>query len=237
MASSQPARRLQPRYAVGMLSVVLVVVFYLIYLSAIPGITVSGPSEDTDQNKEPPKPVLGSIGTDQLFARDTRDTDSVPPARLVSELDAKEGNDLSPEERMELSETARLLAVLLDSGRVVVGRAQSTINNPRIGDKGFSSSVFEGQLRTEFQTRTRHDLHNLAVAPMPESAKHLLLRLAFFMQKAVHDVQPDINKKGIGFKGFIPATFGTQVAHSFSKDTGLKLRQIGPPGTEPRNPE
>ena len=233
---SQPARRLQPRYAVGMLSVVLVVVFYLIYLSAIPGITVSGPSEETDQNKEPPKPVLGSNGTDQLVARDPRHTDPVPPARLVSELDGKEGNDLTPAERMELSETARLLAVLLDSGRVVLGRAQSTINNPRIADKGFSSNVFEGQLRKEFQTRTRHDLHNLAVAPMPESAKHLLLRLAFFMQKAVHDVQPDINKKGIGFKGFIPATFGTQVGLSFSKDTGLKLRQIGPPGTEPRNP-
>jgi len=233
---SQPARRLQPRYAVGMLSVVLGVVFYLIYLSAIPGITVSGPSEDTDQNKEPAKPVLGSIGTDQLVAGDSRHTDPVPPARLVSGLDGKEGNDLSPAERMELSETARLLAVLLDSGRVVLGRAQSTINNPRIADKGFSSTVFEGQLRKEFQTRTRHDLHNLAVAPMPESAKHLLLRLAFFMQKAVHDVQPDINKKGIGFKGFIPATFGTQVALSFSKDTGLKLRQIGPPGTEPRNP-
>lgn len=233
---SQPPRRLQPRYAVGMLSVVLMVVFYLVYLSTMPGITVSGPSEDTVQRKEPPKPILGTIGTDQLFARD-RDPDFVPPARLVSELEPKEGNDLSPEERMELSETARLLAVLLDSGRVVLGRAQSTINNPRIGDKGFSSSVFEGQLRAEFQTRTRHDLHNLAVAPMPESAKHLLLRLAFFMQKAVHDVQPDINKKGIGFKGFIPATFGTQVAYSFSKDTGLKLRQIGPPGTEPRNPD
>jgi type II secretory pathway predicted ATPase ExeA len=233
---SQPARKLQPRYAVGMLSVVLMVVFYLVYLSTMPGITVSGPSEDTVQRKEPPKPVLGTIGTDQLFARD-RDPDSVPPARSASEVERKEGNDLSPEERMELSETARLLAVLLDSGRVVLGRAQSTINNPRIGDKGFSSSVFEGHLRAEFQTRTRHDLHNLAAAPMPESAKHLLLRLAFFMQKAVHDVQPDINKKGIGFKGFIPATFGTQVAYSFSKDTGLKLRQIGPPGTEPRNPD
>ena len=233
---SQPPRRLQPRYAVGMLSVVLMVVSYLVYLSTMPGITVSGPSEDTVQRKEPPKPVLGTIGADQLFARD-RDPDSVPPARLVSELETKQGSDLSPEERMELSETARLLAVLLDSGRVVLGRAQPTINNPRIGDKGFSSSVFEGQLRAEFQTRTRHDLHNLAVAPMPESAKHLLLRLAFFMQKAVHDVQADINKKGIGFKGFIPATFGTQVAYSFSKDTGLKLRQIGPPGTEPRNPD
>jgi type II secretory pathway predicted ATPase ExeA len=233
---SQPIRRLQPRYALGLLSVVLAVAFYLIYLSAIPSITVSGPSEATDQNKEPLRPVLGSIGADQVFASDSRQTDSLPPARVVSELDAKEGRDLSPTERMELSETARLLAVLLDSGRVVVGRAQAAINNPRLEDKGFTASVFEAQLRKEFQARTRHDLHHLAGAPMPESAKPLLLRLSFFMQKAVHDVQPDINKKGIGFKGFIPATFGTQVAHSFSKDTGLKLRQIGPPGKEPRNP-
>ena len=137
---------------------------------------------------------------------------------------------------MELSETARLLAVLLDSGRVVVARAQATINNPRLEDKGFSSSVFEGQLRKEFMARTRHDLHNLAVASMPEAAKPLLLRLAFFMQKAVHEAQPLINKKGIGFKGFIPASFGTQVAELFSKDAGLKLRQIGPPGIAPRNP-
>ena len=232
---SQPARRLQPRYALGLVSLVVAVAFYLLYLSAIPSITVSGLSEATDQNKEPLRPVLGNIGTDQVFASDTRQADSLPPARLVSELDAK-GRDLSPTERMELSETARLLAVLLDSGRVVVGRAQPAINNPRLEDKGFTASAFEAQLRREFQARTRHDLHHLAGAPMPESAKPLLLRLSFFMQKAVHDVQPDINKKGIGFKGFIPATFGTQVAHSFSKDTGLKLRQIGPPGKEPRNP-
>jgi len=232
---SQPARRLQPRYALGLLSLVVAVAFYLLYLSAIPSITVSGLSEATDQNKAPLRPVLGNIGTDPVFASDTRQADPVPPARLVSELDAK-GRDLSPTEMMELSETARLLAVLLDSGRVVVGRAQAAINNPRLEDKGFTASAFEAQLRREFQARTRHDLHHLAGAPMPESAKPLLLRLSFFMQKAVHDVQPDINKKGIGFKGFIPATFGTQVAHSFSKDTGLKLRQIGPPGKEPRNP-
>jgi general secretion pathway protein A len=234
---SQPARRLQPRYAVGMLSLVLAVAFYLTYLSAIPSITASGPSGDTDDNKEPVTPVMASAspGTDQV-ARDTRPPDPVPPARVVSEPDAKGGRDLSPAQRMELSETARLLAVLLDSGRVVVGRAQPAINNPRLEDKGFTAGVFEAQLRKEFLARTRHDLHHLAAAPMPESAKPLLLRLSFFMQKAVHDVQADINKKGIGFKGFIPATFGTQVAHSFSKDTGLRLRQIGPPGKEPRNP-
>jgi len=140
-------------------------------------------------------------------------------------------------ESAELAETARLLTVLLDSGRVVVGKAQPSINNPRLEHKGFSSSAFEAQLRSQFLSRTGHDLRNLAPAAMPERAKPLLVRLAFFMQKAVQDVQPLINKKGIGFKGFIPATFGTNVAAQFSKDTGLKLRQIGPPGTPPRNPE
>ena len=71
---------------------------------------------------------------------------------------------------------------------------------------------------------------------MPESAKPLLLRLTFFMQKTIQEAQPLINQKGIGFKGFIPATFATKVAQKFSKDTGLAIRQIGPPATEPRNP-
>ncbi len=71
---------------------------------------------------------------------------------------------------------------------------------------------------------------------MPERAKPLLVRLAFFMQKSVQEAQSLINQKGIGFKGFIPATFATRVAEKFSKDTGLTLRQIGPPRIEPRNP-
>jgi general secretion pathway protein A len=118
----------------------------------------------------------------------------------------------------------------------VVGRAQTTINNPRLQDKGFSSAAFENQLRNEFLARTGQDLRSLAPAAMPERAKPLLVRLAFFMQQAVQDVQPLINQKGIGFKGFIPETFAAKVAEQFSKDAGLKLRQIGPPGIQPRNP-
>jgi general secretion pathway protein A len=270
---SQPSRRLQARFAVGVLGVVLVVAFFFLNVSAIPVNRVSRPSPEPNgdhpqsvtNNLEPSQPAASDAGhtnpsiqkrveTPQPAAPDAGNTnpsmpkrietpqrdaghnDPIPPGRVVSELETKAGRDLSPAERMELSETARLLAVLLDSGRVVIGRAQTAINNPRLEDKGFSSNIFAAQLRKEFLARTRHDLHNLAGAPMPESAKPLLLRLSFFMQKAVHEVQPDINRKGIGFKGFIPATFGTQVAERFSKDTGLKLRQIGPPGKEPRNP-
>ena len=72
---------------------------------------------------------------------------------------------------------------------------------------------------------------------MPEGAKPMLAKLTSLMQKAVQDVQENINKKGIGFKGFIPATFGTQVAARFSKESGLKLRQIGPPDIYRRNPD
>ncbi len=147
------------------------------------------------------------------------------------------GAEMISSEDAESGETARLLVVLLDAGRVVLGKAQASINNPRLEDKGFSGAVFHARLRKEFLARTGHDLQALNAAAMPERAKPLLSKLAGLMQKAVQEVQTDINKKGIGFKGFIPATFGTQVAAIFSRDTGLKLRQIGPPEIEPRNPE
>ena len=40
-------------------------------------------------------------------------------------------------------ETGRLLAILLDSGRVTVGANQSLINDPDKGDKGFTPEAFE----------------------------------------------------------------------------------------------
>ena len=178
----------------------------------------------------------------ELFSHNTTVTAAVMPDFQEEQHETKSDEIPlatldAPPEKAQLAETGRLLAVLLDSGRVVVGKAQPKINNPRLEDKGFSAAVFESQLRREFQTRAGYDLRDLAPAPMPDRAKPLLLKLARLMQKAVQDVQSDINKKGIGFKNFIPATFGTKVAEQFSKDTGLKLRQIGPPGMAPRNPD
>jgi hypothetical protein len=202
----------------------------------------------TPDNKSSPLPSGMPFARDITATAAPRSQQSAsPPLDLGKEADSAalmRGDEtaviqtsMNTEIDAEFGETARLLAVLLDSGRMVLGRAQSTINNPRLEDKGFSSSVFEARLRKEFLTRTGYDLQGLAHAAMPERAKPLLIKLAGFMQKAVQDVQADINKKGIGFKGFIPATFGTKVAAAFSKETGVKLRQIGPPEVEPRNPD
>lgn len=141
-----------------------------------------------------------------------------------------------PIDPAEGTETARLLAVLLDCGRVVVGKAQAALNNPRLGDKNFSPAVFEAQLRKEFLGRTGYDIRDVGAAPMPDSAKPLLLRLTASMRHVVEEAQPLINQQGIGFKGFIPATFGTKAAQQFSRNTSVTIRQIGPPGIAPRNP-
>jgi general secretion pathway protein A len=176
------------------------------------------------------EPPIASTESTHSAISEHPTTDTRPAEKLATQV------ELGTAEKMEVSETARLLAVLMDAGRVVLGKAQTTINNPRLEEKGFSPSAFEGRLRKEFQVRTGHDLRNLPSSPMPEQAKPLLLKMVFLMLKEVHDVQHDINKKGIGFKGFIPATFATKVAQNFTKETGLKVRQIGPPGIDPRNP-
>ena len=93
--------------------------------------------------------------------------DSKPTGEVGNTIVAK--RDITAEEKAELTETARLLAVLLDSGRIVVGRAQSAINNPRIEDKGFSIEVFEERLRKEFLARTGHVLLRLTKFPQDSS--------------------------------------------------------------------
>lgn len=125
----------------------------------------------------------------------------------------------------DTAETGRLLAILLDSGRVVVGANQALINDAEKGDKGFTPAVFEKQLVEKFKERSGVDLSNLKTASAPETSKKLLPQLVEASKQTVAENQPTINKKGVGFKGFIPATFGTKAAAKFSAKAGIYLKQ------------
>ena len=125
----------------------------------------------------------------------------------------------------DASETGRLLAILLDSGRVTVGANQALINDATKGDKGFTPAVFEKQLVEKFKERSGVDLANLKAANVPEMAKKLLPQLVEASKQTVAENQSIINKQGVGFKGFIPATFGTQAAAKFSAKAGIYLKQ------------
>jgi len=125
-------------------------------------------------------------------------------------------------------ETGRLLATLLDAGRVTVGVNQGLLNDPSKGDKGFTPEVFKTQLVALYKERMGIDVSNLEHAPIPEMAKPLLTRLVEESKKTVASYQTVINLKGVKYKGLIPATFGTETAKRFQNWSRVYLKQTAP---------
>ena len=135
--------------------------------------------------------------------------------------------------REETEKTAQLLATLLNVGRLIVERNQTLIDDPRIGDKGFTPEVFEQQVLDEFIRQTNIDLKHFP-SPFPSLANELLPALLRSSKEVVADAQLVINQRGIGYKNFIPATFGSQAARKFSSRSHVKIKQTT---LNPRNPK
>ena len=126
--------------------------------------------------------------------------------------------------REEAEQTAQHLAALLHVGRLIVERNQTLINDPRKGDKGFTPEVFEHEVVDEFIRQTDIDLKHLP-SHLPTLAKELLPVLLQSSKDVVADAEFVINQRGIGFKNFVPATFGSQAARKFSNRSHVKIKQ------------
>jgi general secretion pathway protein A len=133
---------------------------------------------------------------------------------------------------LELETTARLLALLLVSGRTVINDNQDLFDDPGRGDKGFSPAVFERELAEAFRLRSGIDLRSLDSARLPQRAKKLLGTMVSVSKQVVADAQPQINQPGVGYKGFIPAVFGARVAGRLMNTAGVRLKQTA---LAPRN--
>ncbi len=133
--------------------------------------------------------------------------------------------------KAETEQAAELLAIVLNAGRVVIDRNQPVINDPRKGDKNFTPEVFEQQVVDEFRQQTHIDLRQ-ASSVVPSRTKELLTLLLLASKEVVSDAQFVINQRGIGYKNFIPATFGSQAARRFSKRSKVTIKQTA---LDPRN--
>ena len=134
---------------------------------------------------------------------------------------------------LELETTARLLAVLLDSGRNVINEHQVRIDESEKIEKGFTPEMFERQLLDVFRSRSGVDLQELGTARIPVRAKRLLKELTLVSTQVVEQAQSEVNRRGGGIKEFIPAIFGAQVATRFTERTQVRLKQTA---LAPRNP-
>jgi Protein of unknown function (DUF3365) len=126
--------------------------------------------------------------------------------------------------REETEKTAQYLAILLNAGRLIIERNQALIDDPQKGDKGFTPEVFERQVCGEFIHQTSIDLKDLP-SHLPSLAKELLPVLLQASEEVVADAQLVINQRGIGYKNFVPATFGSQAARKFSNRSYVTIKQ------------
>lgn len=109
---------------------------------------------------------------------------------------------------------ARSLAEMLRAGRTVISSNQDRLNDPKLGDKGLSGGAVLQQAMKIYQTSTGTDPATID----PASRHGRLLHAEMDAIVEVMDAnQATINAPGVGFKGFIPATFARLVDEAFAR--------------------
>jgi hypothetical protein len=115
------------------------------------------------------------------------------------------------------AQVAESLSTLLQAARTVVSRHQAEINNPDVGDKGFTGAKVLAEAVSDYKKATGIDPSS--IDPSTRQGRLLRAQMASIVE-VVDANQETINKKGLGFKAFIPATFGRLVNEAFSRRAG-----------------
>jgi hypothetical protein len=111
-------------------------------------------------------------------------------------------------------QNANSLATMLRAGRTVVSRHQERINDPNLADKGFDSKSVLAEAVKIYQDTAGTD--PLAVDAKTRHGKLLRMQMDSIIE-VIDAHQDTINRKGVGFKGFIPAVFGRLVNEAFGR--------------------
>jgi len=123
---------------------------------------------------------------------------------------------------------AEMLAEFLTLGRIAVAHslAEFKINDTAKGDKGFTADIFAGKINEAFKASKKVDiLAGTGGESLPAGTMDLLKKIMNASKKVVNDNLALINTQGLGFKGFIPASYGRQVGDIFAAETGITLKQ------------
>jgi hypothetical protein len=135
---------------------------------------------------------------------------------------AGSGND-------EPQQVAESLAKMLQSARSVISKHQKDINDGTRGDKGLTADVVLSEAAANFQKATGVDS---ASYDAHTQRGRLLAAQKAAIREVMDDNQALINKQGVDFKGFIPATFARLVNEAFARKVGdeAMVKVTAPPG-------
>ncbi len=113
-----------------------------------------------------------------------------------------------PAARPAVVERAIFLSSLLLAGKQVISEKQDQINDPLGGPKEISGEIV---VKLSMERLAGSDAEAILQDPLGQ-------QLLEAMQQVVDENLPAIEKEGIGFKGFVPATFARLVAERFNEN-------------------
>lgn len=115
------------------------------------------------------------------------------------------GSVSAQEEGKREKQIAEQVAKIMTGARKVVSGWQETINNPNLGDKGFTPEVFAEEASRKIREDSGIDVNSESLAPEVKAMWEA-------MKAVITEAQPVINKRGTGYKGFVPAVFARQAS-------------------------
>jgi hypothetical protein len=122
-----------------------------------------------------------------------------------------------PDQELDL---ALSLATMLQSARGVIGEHQALINDPDVGEKNMGGDVVLTQAIDRFTATTGADPKETVA-----ETEAWLMQAEMDAIVAVMDAhQDEIDRKGVGFKGFVPAVFARLVNERFFELAGERAR-------------
>jgi len=119
---------------------------------------------------------------------------------------------------------AKSVAAMMSAGLIVISNNQALIDNPDVGDKGLDGKSVLEQVLKLFREATGSDPSKID----PSSRHGRLLRVQMDgIVEVMNTHQRELNQRGVGFKGFVPSTFGRLVVEAFNRgaqgDAELKM--------------
>lgn len=162
-----------------------------------------------------------------------RSPKSLLKAATLAAMTALMGAPAPAQDAPEELDVALSLATMLQSARQVIGSKQDLINDPDLGDKGLSGEQVLSEAIQAYLERTDED--PLEAPPGSLKAELLDAQMAA-IREVIDENQGTINRSGIGFKGFVPATFARLVNERFDDKVGAQaVVKVTAPPTLVRN--
>ena len=108
----------------------------------------------------------------------------------------------------------RSVTNLFKATRKVISQSQKLINDKNSGEKGLTGDAVIEKAWKNYKESFKDDLGDLSSHPLKEK---VLKSFEAATREVMTNAQPLINKRGLGFKRFLPAIFARHVSDSFNR--------------------